>query len=400
MQNINVMHILLDSPFMDDSSYQETCLAKYHNRLCKNVCILTVNEVLKKGGKVETCGEKTYTNKDGVKIIRINVWDKKKKRKLFFARKVYSVLKNERPDFIMMHGVGGINTLAIAIYKRKVKKNCIVIADSHATSMNYQEKITNLRTLIYRIILNFHNHYMCHFFSRVYGITPNAIEVMVKNMGIVRKKTDILSLGYDEELIDFGHYDEVRASMRKKLQIPQSAFVIVHGGKLDTGKRTLELVRCVKGLPNNIYMVIFGDFKDLEYEKLVFKERDERIILVGMLEQKEIYNMYLMSDMAAFPGTPSCLRQEAVAAGIPIIISYDKSDEGINLLINQNGICLSQEWNTEELTSAIIKIYGDVLYKERAWDLSQGFYKQFSYKKQAEMLIYENMRIKKEKKKI
>lgn len=79
------------------------------------------------------------------------------------------------------------------------------------------------------------------------------------------------------------------------------------------------------------------------------KDDRYRIVFSGALNQEEIYNLYLATDLAVFPGAPSCLRQEAVGAGLPIIMYVNPGDEGININIDNNAIYLYEGWNTDDL---------------------------------------------------
>ena len=108
---------------------------------------------------------------------------------------------------------------------------------------------------------------------------------------------------------------------------------------------------------------------------------------MGFLNQKEIYDLYLAGDAAVFPGTASCLRQQAVATGLPIVVGYNEADAGINLNINGNAICLEKDWSKKKLVEAINRIYKDQTFKKKANELSKGEYKKYSYQYQAKMVI-------------
>jgi len=238
------------------------------------------------------------------------------------------------------------------------------------------------------------NKYMSRYYKKVYGIVEDAVDLMVNYAGIPREKTAVLELGYDETLIDFEHQSEIKSFIRRKYDIPEGAFLLVHGGKLDEGKRTKELISVIDRLPGSAHVIVFGKFIDEEYKENVFqltKQGDERVHFVGELKQKDIYELYLASDVAVFPGTPSCLRQQAVATGLPIIIGFNKADTGINIAMNGNAICLKEGWTNEDLAEAINVVYRDPSFKQRAVELSKNEYRKYSYLYQAEALIVNNI---------
>lgn len=100
---------------------------------------------------------------------------------------------------------------------------------------------------------------------------------------------------------------------------------------------------------------------------------------------------FLSSDVAIFPGSSSCLRQQAAATGLPIVICNNKADKGINININGNAYVLDEKWKESELVSAMKSILNDDIYHAKARELCCGYYKQFSYMRQVKSLIVDNM---------
>lgn len=393
LDQMNIVHLNLEGPFMDNSGYQETLLAKSHKMMCNNVTIINNNHVLHGDGTITRCEAGEYYNNDQVKIVRMNLYDSKDRRHID-VRGLYRLLVKERPDFIMNHGLFIFEVLAIAKYKKKVNKNCIVVADSHATKDNANIMLNNPKNFLFRILVKMVNRYMAQYYKKIYGIVEDAVELMVDYAGIPREKTAVLELGYDETLIDFAHQSEIKNFIRKKYDIPQDAFLLVHGGKLDEGKRTRELISIIDCLPSSIHVIVFGKFIDEGYKESVFQlaeQGKERVHFAGELKQKDIYELYLASDAAVFPGTPSCLRQQAVATGLPIIIGFNKADEGINIAMNGNAVCLNEGWTSEDLIEAINMVYNDLSYRQKAVELSKNEYRKYSYLYQAEALIVNNV---------
>lgn len=393
IKQMNIVHINVESPFMDNSGYQETLLAKCHKKLCNNVTIINNNLVLSSDGSISICTPGVYYNEDQVKIIRMSLYDKAGKKHIDING-LYDILVEEHPDFIMIHGVFCFDVLAVAKYIRKIEPKCIVVADSHATCDNANIMCNNPKNIVFRSMLKIFNKYMCRYYKKVYGIMEDAVDLMVKYAGVPNIKTDILELGYDETLIDYTHKTEIRSGIREKYSISEESFLIAHGGKLDKDKRTAELIDAVSKIDEDIHIIVFGEFSDEEYEKKIkenLEEIEDRIHFVGMLTQQEIYNLYLASDCAVFPGTASCLRQQAVASGLPIVIGYLDADSGINLLFHDNGIRLKSEWKEQDLCEAIIKIFSQRKYTENAVELMKGEYKKYSYMYQAEQLIADNL---------
>lgn len=389
LSKMNIVHINVESPFMDNSGYQETLLAKSHKHMCNNVTIINNNHVLNDDGTITTCEAAEYYNDAHVKIVRMELYDKKDRRH-YDVNGLFLLLKREKPDFIMIHGVFAFDVLAVAKYVKKDNKNCIVIADSHATRDNANIMANNPRNIVFRALLKPFNRYMSRYYHKVYGIVEDAVDLMVRYAGIPRSKTAVLGLGYDETLIDFEHQIEIKEKIRDKYDIPQDAFLLVHGGKLSEGKKTQELISIIPELPDDIHVVVFGDFDNSEYKESVYnaaKQSECRVHFTGFFEQKEIYDLYLAADAAVFPGTASCLRQQAVATGLPLVVGYNEADEGINLNLKNNAICLHENWTRNDLLVAIKRIYNEPQFKSNAQELSEGDYRKYSYGFQAKMII-------------
>lgn len=389
---MRIVHINVESPFMDNSGYQETILAECHKKMGNQVTIVNNNHVLHSNGQVERCKAKEYYNDAGVKIIRMNLYDKHDKKHIRIIR-LYKILKNEKPDFIMVHEVFDFNVFAVVLYVKFDNSNCVIIADSHATHDNANIMNNNLKNLIFRGGLKIFNKYMQRYYRKVYGIVGDTTEILTKYAGISREKIDTLGLGYDESLIDFQHQDEIKNIIRKKYEVPAESVLIVHGGKLNRNKKTIELIRAANKSNVNVFLIIFGNFESEIYEKEVKNICDKvcnTVVFTGVLDQEDIYNMYLAADIAAFPGTASCLRQQAVATGVPLIIGYNDADEGVNLNVNGNAICLPKGWTENDLSEAIKEMSVNSIYRKKAQELSRGEYKKYSYQVQARMLIGAN----------
>ena len=393
INKMNIVHINLSSPFMDNSGYQEAMLAKCHKIICNNVTIINNNQVLHDDGSVTLCEPSEYFNYDGVKIIRMRLYDSKARRHIDING-LYSILCNEKPDFIMIHEVFLFDVYAVAKYYKMKNKHCIIVADSHATIDNANIMDQNLKNIFFRTLLKVFNRYMSKYYSKVYGIVDDAVDLMVKYAGIPRNKTAVLGLGFDETLIDFDNQDKIRKSTRQHYDIPQNVRLFVHGGKLNEAKKTDAIISAMLEMPADVWLVVFGEYSSDSYKienESIAKKLNGRVVFTGQLDQKEIYNVFLSSDVAIFPGSSSCLRQQAAATGLPIVICNNKADKGINININGNAYVLDEKWKESELVSAMKSILNDDIYHAKARELCCGYYKQFSYMRQAKSLIVDNM---------
>ena len=93
----------------------------------------------------------------------------------------------------------------------------------------------------------------------------------------------------------------MRDLLQEKYKLSPRKLIAIHGGKLSQNKKTLELVKCVSRR-EDMYLLVFGKFISEEYERTVRDNSADNILFLGELEQKEIYDYYLSSDYAIFPG--------------------------------------------------------------------------------------------------
>lgn len=408
-KSLKILHYHMCSAYMPNGGYLENIMPKYQKMSYENVTLLTTNKELMRDGSIRYVEPGTSINSDGVELVRLDISKYKRIKNisafdgilLFDA--IYRELKRISPDFIIVGGVGGLNNFPIAKYIRKDNPTCNVVCRSHATIENVDRYNHKIKRRIWDFVISLQNKYMNKYYKRVYGILPNAVDYMIKRFGIPQEKTALLPLGYDDSLINFDKKIEISNQVRSKYGINNDDFLIVHGGKLSSGKKTLEFVKSLSGLNSNVSAIVFGNFGAHiygdnftdEYEQMVKaearKDKHHKIVFSGALNQEEIYNLYLAADLAVFPGAPSCLRQEAVGAGLPIVMYVNPGDEGININLNNNAIYLNDGWTIQDLADAINTIYGDDSYRERAEQLANNQYRDYSYRVLSEKIITDNI---------
>ena len=124
MVKINIVHLCLQAPYNDYWGYQDNLLPKYHRKLGHNVTVITTN-TKHENGKIITIEKDDYRLIDGQRIIRLE-YKKYKPQYICDAYryyKIYDLLCEIKPDFIMVHGLGNISVLQVVKYIKKINKN-------------------------------------------------------------------------------------------------------------------------------------------------------------------------------------------------------------------------------------------------------------------------------------
>ncbi|MBQ7696087.1 MAG: glycosyltransferase family 4 protein [Lentisphaeria bacterium] len=313
---MKILNICLSSPFTEGYSYQDNLLSEYQAKLGHEVTVLTVTRTRDAEGRiVETSpGEKVLEN--GVKLIRI-----KTPGKLFSFLGIFpgmkKVIEAVAPDFIFIHGLATFAPRAAVAYKRR-HPQVPIVADNHQDDFN-----TALGRFHVRLQISLFRSMWKKWIgavNRVYGTASWRVEFARQVYGIPEEKTDILVTGctekYTAELSS-----KTRREVRGELDLSDDAFVFIHGGKLNSGKRTLEVMRAFSDLKApGAKLVLFGsvgrDIAD-SFEKLLKSNSD--IIHLGMLPGSEVHRYLLASDFGLFPGGHSTLWEESIGSGLPCL---------------------------------------------------------------------------------
>lgn len=332
MVKINIVHLCLQAPYNDYWGYQDNLLPKYHRKLGHNVTVITTN-TKHENGKIITIEKDDYRLIDGQRIIRLE-YKKYKPQYICDAYryyKIYDLLCEIKPDFIMVHGLGNISVLQVVKYIKKINKNCVVIADNHL-DYNIGKLKNTIKNKIYRFSYKLLNKYTQRYYSKVYGVTPWRVTYCEDIFGICNKKTDLLVMGADDEYIDFENKDEVRKNIRSKYGIKDEEFLIISGGKIDKNKNIHLLMEAMSKIDNEkVRLIIFGEPDDEIKEQIYELGKSSNIILIGWISASESYNYFLASDLAVFPGQHSVLWEQSCACGLPGIFKYWEGMQHIDL---------------------------------------------------------------------
>lgn len=325
---MRIVHICLNGPYTENWGYQENIVPKFHAQLGHQVTVLAQTYEHAETGEIVAVPPTDYVNRNGVRVIRIEKKRRilKKWESLFPHTNIYSLLKSIHPEFIMVHGlIGDFSSLQVRKYIRRDNPSCVCVADVHEDAFVSPRVKNFLKRWILRSIKRYANALMYPYYSKIYYVGPNCGEYARIYYKAPIDKLELLPLGYDPELTDDVDRYEVRKRIRTKLGIEMDSVVLVHGGKLDEKKATVELIRATKLLRENgmsVSLIIFGSvFSSYKREFEEAIEGTERYIwYTGRLSQEEYYDLYFASDIAVFPGTESALWLEAIGCGLPLVI--------------------------------------------------------------------------------
>lgn len=310
---MRIVHVIIAAAYKEGLGYQENILPAKHVELGLDTYIVSFD-------KTNTIGTQ-YTNADGIKVILLplnkNIFRKVPVLRSFIkdTQGLYRVLNRISPEIVFVHNLGSFESLEVCKYCRK-HKNVKLFVDQHGDY--YNSPITRWRKRVYKkFVLGYVGRKLEKYAIKFWGVTPWRVDYLQKVYGVKPEKTDLLVMGGDEKYIDWNNRDIIKKIIRERYGIPQDAFLIISGGKIDKTKNIHLLIDAVEKIKNsNAYLLVFGNMTDDMKEYCTPKFQDN-IRYAGWIDSKQVYPLFLASDLAVFPGTHSVLWEQAIACGLP-----------------------------------------------------------------------------------
>ena len=384
---MKILHCCLAAFYIDNYSYQENILPKMHKLQGHNVSILASTETFVASGVLGYLQPSSYLTNTGIPITRIPyIWWLPQ----FIAKKlrIYSgiskVINAFKPDILFLHDCQFISIYEIALYAKR-NPHVKIYVDGHTDFINSARTWLS-RNILHRIIYKWCARSIEPYTRKFYGVLPLRVDFFKDVYKIPSNKVDLLLLGADDTVIDLSKRDEVRRVTRDSLQLSESDFVIVTGGKIDERKNIHLLMQAVIELSNkHIKLVIFGTPNKQMEESINMLRTSPNIEYVGWIESEKAYNYFLCADIGFFPGTHSVLWEQAVGVGLPCV--FKKWDGIQHVDLNGNCLFLSDD-STYEIKEKILMIYNnpDMLLKMKHISMTKGI-TEFSYYKIAQKAI-------------
>lgn len=372
---MKIVHIMIANFYKEGLGYQENILPLKHKELGCDVSIITFC-----GGQNIVDSKNDYTNKDGIPIYVLKENDSFLHKIRYIVPYTYKTiglydkLCDLTPNIIFVHGLQSRDTLLVYKYKKR-NPDVKIYIDQHADYYNTPVKTIGSK-LYSKIYLRGIAKKIESSVERFWGVTSWRVKYLNDVYKISKGKIGLLVMGGDENKIDWENRFELRSKIREKYKIPQDAFLIVTGGKIDKTKNIHLLMDAVSKL-NNVYLLVFGSF-DEEMQSVCEKYLSEKIINLGWVQSDEVYLYFLSSDLGVFPGTHSVLWEQACASGLPCL--FKNWQGGVDHL-DVGGNCeLLNEISVEVLYDKIGKLSVDKEVFEMMKSIaSKKARKEFSY---------------------
>lgn len=370
---MKIVHICLACFYVENMGYQENLLPRYHVNQGHKVTVLTSDYAFNTKGETVEKKDKEYTNQSGIKV-KILERGKGFMSKYGIFEGIYEELSCIKPDIIFVHG-GQFLSLKDIIRYVKNKRDVELFIDQHGDFYNtpvYTFKTRILQSLIY----GYYMRKAVKYVKKYWGVTPWRCQYLKEIYGIPSRKIGLLVMGGDDDLIDFDNQENIRNGLRGELGISEEDFVVITGGKIDRAKNIHLLMEAMNKIDNSkIKLVVFGQPNKEMEDEFTSLAKCEKIISLSWIPSEEVYNYFLMADLAVFPGTHSVLWEQACACGLPGLF---KDWEGMHhVLVNGNVRFLTSD-SSDEIKSEIEDLVKNTdkmaLMKENAQKCKEEFF--------------------------
>lgn len=374
---MKIIHICLANFYIEGMGYQENILPKIHSQMGNDVLVITSDYSFDKYGKKIKKTEKEYTNKHNVRVV---VLERDISHGIFskfgLFQNLYNTLEKEMPDIIFVHGGQFLSLKDIIRYAQK--HTVRLYLDQHADY--YNTPINNVKSfIVHKTIYKYWIKRFSKLSQKIYGVTPWRCTYLQEVYRVNPQKIKLLVMGGDDENIHFEQMPQLRNDIRQQINISKKDFVVVTGGKIDKTKNIHLLMQAVSEINNeNIKLIVFGQPND-EMQKIIDTYAENpNIRYLGWIHSEKIYDYFLASDLAVFPGTHSVLWEQACACGIPCVF---KNWEGMHHVdVGGNCVFLHKD-SIDEIKNVILDLYNDKdKYNEMKKVAVEKGIKTFSYR--------------------
>lgn len=329
---MKILHLCLAAFYIDNYSYQENMLPKYHKILGYDVEIIASLVSFDSNGKVcELPQSNKYTNEYGIPVTRLEYSHFKLSRKFKIFNGTFEAILQANPDIIFIHGCQFLDINSVIKYVRQ-NPSVRIYVDNHADFSNSARNFIS-KNILHKIIWRSCANRIEPYTTRFFGVLPARVEFLKKIYKIPEKKIRLLVMGADDERVDEARNELSKLNIRKKYNIKPEDFLITCGGKIDTSKRqTLLLMEAVKKIEiKNLKLIIFGSVIEELKNEVNNLIDGNKIQYVGWIDSNDSYKFFGASDLVVFPGRHSVLWEQVVGLGVPIIVKYWEGTTHIDL---------------------------------------------------------------------
>lgn len=357
---MKILHVCLSCFYIDNHTYQENLLPKFHKKLGYDVEIIASQENFDSNGNLTKTGHfRQYINENGIKVTRLNYVKLPLSNRLKIYQNTKKYISEFNPDIIFVHGSQFLDLRVIYKYC-EINTNVKMYIDNHADFSNSANTFIS-RFFLHKFIWRLNISRVINRTEKFFGVLPARVDFLTNMYKVPKEKVSFLPMGADNDEIERSKKEIMMKNLRQKLGIQKDDFLIITGGKIDEAKiQTIDLINIVKNNKNNkVKIVVFGSIIESLQKKIHSLVDNQKVFYVGWISPSETYDFLAIADLIVFPGRHSVLWEQSVAMGVPTIFKYWEGTTHVN--INGNALFVHDD-NFEELHYLISKLSSDTFY--------------------------------------
>jgi hypothetical protein len=319
---MRIVHLMLCSFYIDNANYQENCLPRQNKFDNHDVTIIASTEYFILGtNKTNFSLPLKYVNEDNIPVYRLQyrkILSKKLSTKLRIFIGLTELLNKLKPEIIFFHGIASYDLITVANFVKANPKTKFFV-DSHSDTNNSAKNIISkylLHKLIYKTFILFSLNKI----DRIYYITIETKLFLNTIYNLKDSNLSYLPLG-GFILSEFERLT-IRNRLRKDLQISEDKIVLIHSGKMDSNKRTFEILSAFNKINSNKYiLLLLGTMEEKVKnlcQPLIIENRNIRNI--GWVTGRELQEFLLASDLYIQLGSQSVTMQNALCSNCAVAV--------------------------------------------------------------------------------
>ena len=317
---MRILHLCLSCFYIDGYNYQENVLPRLNKRDGHDVLILASTETFINNNQLGYVNPSEYVTEYGVQIKRLayrKIINQCLSAKLRSYPKLYSELEAFAPDVIMSHDLACFAALDVVRYMKK-HPHVRLYADTHTADYNSGKNWISLN-ILHRKIYRYCIQKVLPYVNRYFYVGHSEKEFSQKNYGVPETKMEFYPLGGN--LMDVETYAKNREKYRKALSINPEKLLFVHSGKLDSLKKTEDLLKAFSAVPElEALLVIIGSIPESMQPILCpLIEADRRVVYLGWKSSAELQEYLCACDLYLQPGSVSATLQNAICCGCAVL---------------------------------------------------------------------------------
>lgn len=310
---MRILHLCLACFYIDGYNYQENVLPRINKEDGHEVRIIASTETFVDNQNLGYVEPSEYVTEYGVPIKRLPYVTVGTHFTTIKFRKyphLYEEIAAFAPDVIMSHDIAFWSVLDVIRYKKE-HPNVKFYADTHTDEKNSGRNWISMHVL-HRLFYRYLHQRALPYLEKFFYVTAERKIFAQKHYGMPESILEFYPLGGN--IFSENEYDEKRRTYREHLGVTGEETVFVHSGKMDTLKRTEELILAFSSVRDlKAKLVIIGSMtQEREPVLMPLIQQDPRIVFLGWRPSEELLNYLCACDMYLQPGSQSATLENSL----------------------------------------------------------------------------------------